>query len=174
MVEEVIDLVLTPHMTEAKENASLLIWGSVVHIDEYAPSIQGFAGGVDVAPTVMSLALLGFGLVPSGLSLVAVLLVVPSALLDFGTRLPRPGLLIPESTERTVLGDWARPDPPAGQCRFVVLECDLRQSGSLPGGSGTRMLGSHTFRRHRDFACFFEKNRRQYRHFFYLMVLLSI
>lgn len=101
-VGRAIELVSTPHLTEAKEYASLLIWDYVVYFD----------CGRESRSSHNSLMPLGSGMVLPGRPSATMLPMVLPTLLGLDAKLPGPWLLMPESIGRVALGSQVQLDSP--------------------------------------------------------------
>lgn len=122
-----IKLALTPRLIEAKENASLVVWGLVAYSNKYTP-FRGFAEGkVTAILAAMFPELLGFGVVPPDSCSVAVVSMVLLTLLDLGAECPGLQLLAPKSVGKAAPGGQA--DLLIEQCWVGVLKRNLWHAG---------------------------------------------
>lgn len=100
-----IELASISHQTEM-ENTSLPTWGLVVHLNKYAPLVRDFTGGgVIIASVIISLMLLGSGIVSLSLPSAMVLPMVLLTPLGLGTKLLEPQLPTPKSVGRATPGN---------------------------------------------------------------------
>lgn len=131
----------------------------VVHFDEYAPPIRDFMEReVIITLVIMSLVLIGSGMVLPTLLPTIMLLVVLSTLLGLNVELLGPWLPMPESTRIVAPSSQASLTPLLDSASLGFWSRISYRLARLSGHGGAGTPCCHAFRQHRDFTqCFFFK-----------------